>query len=395
MLEFYSSYVRTYAIHNRLRALRRSVVSRSRWQSIAAIGLVGLVAISGLTNASTTESTSKPPNSHWLPRLDYNNWNASPPIELGPDVTRAYDLEKSVQRIAGDIRPLDEARAELYRVLPHLLRGSTGQYHAYSNEWAQERLQLDGYTLTVKAPLKVHTDLARYLDAWEQSGLGQICIQTRIITDERDLASANGISWQYLEAFSAEHDDDFRAAAKNGMPVVRAAAAVDAYLPTMVATLNRQQASAFLLAAQGNRQANVIQTPKVTFFNGAQACVSDCTQSPFIVGIQDLSAGAQQPKIAVIDEGIKLTCRATHNADATKVQLEARVDLSAISDVRTASILLRGTPTTIQLPRVKRYRIDVASEVPDGESLLVGCMPTDAQAKYLYVLLTVLNVATK
>jgi hypothetical protein len=91
----------------------------------------------------------------------------------------------------------------------------------------------------------------------------------------------------------------------------------------------------------------------------------------------------------VIDEGIKLTFCATQDGDASKIRLEARAELSEISDVRTATTLLAGKPNTIQLPRVKRCRIDVCSEVADGDSLLVGCIPTYEQNRFFYLLLTV------
>jgi hypothetical protein len=75
------------------------------------------------------------------------------------------------------------------------------------------------------------------------------------------------------------------------------------------------------------------------------------------------------------------------------VQLTARVELSKIDDVRTASTLLRGKATMIQIPRVKRCGIDIASEVQDGQTLLIGCIPTDEQMGYFYVLLKVYSIS--
>ena len=130
------------------------------------------------------------------------------------------------------------------------------------------------------------------------------------------------------------------------------------------------------------------KSPNVTVFNGQHATILDCTQTPFVVGVQDSGTGVQEPKIAVIDEGIKLTFRAIQSSDAAKVLLEGRIELSEISDVRTASTRLRNQPTTIQIPRVKRCRIDVSSEIQDGNSLLIGCIPAYEQRKFFYILLT-------
>jgi type II secretory pathway component GspD/PulD (secretin) len=246
--------------------------------------------------------------------------------------------------------------------------------------------------MTVTTSPKAHAELVRNLKAWEQSGLGQTSLQTRFISAEQDIASAIGISWRYLEAFSDERDEELPAHGKHGMPVVRAQAVVDDYLPIAVAELNARQAAALVQAVQSEQHASILQAPKVTIFNGQRATILDCTQTPFVVGVQDSDAGVQEPKIAVIEEGIKLTFRAIQSSDATKVQLEGRVELSEISGLRTASTLLRNKPTTIQIPRVKRCRIDVSSEIQDGNSLLIGCIPAYEQRKFFYILLTARNL---
>jgi hypothetical protein len=70
------------------------------------------------------------------------------------------------------------------------------------------------------------------------------------------------------------------------------------------------------------------------------------------------------------------------------VQLEGGVELCHVDAVRAASTALRGETTTIQIPRLKRRRIDVGSELEDGQTLLIGCIPADEQTKFLYLLVT-------
>jgi hypothetical protein len=111
-----------------------------------------------------------------------------------------------------------------------------------------------------------------------------------------------------------------------------------------------------------------------------------------VVGVQDGGVREHRPKIALVDEGLKLTLRAIQSADGKKVQLEGRLELSEIGDARTASAVLRGKPETIQIPRVKRRRIDVSTEMPDGQSLLVACIPTFEEKRFFYLLLTVRNI---
>jgi hypothetical protein len=395
ILGFVSSFFRKRAVCNRLKALPTAGVVRSRRHAAAVAALVALVAACGLTDASVPE----PAPDHtfdWLPRAghDWNGGWAKPgpaqKIDLGPLVIRTYDIEKALKRIAEGERMEEAAHLELKSLAVQIVAGAEGRYDALANDpqWVKENVSIDGATLTVKASLKAHAEIARNLAAWEQSGLAQICVETRFISGPEDIASALGISWRYLEAFSDEADEVAPAGVKPGMPVVRAKAAVEDYLPIAVVSLHEQQAHALVQTAQNNQRTNLLQAPKVTLFNGQRAMVLDQTQTPFVVGIQDTLSGAQDPKIAVIDEGTKLSLRTILSPDAATVQLEARIELSEIKGVGKVATIVHGETTTIQIPRVKRCRIDVSSEIPDGQSLLIGCIPSYEQKEFFYILLT-------
>jgi hypothetical protein len=75
-------------------------------------------------------------------------------------------------------------------------------------------------------------------------------------------------------------------------------------------------------------------------------------------------------------KGTKVTARAAQATDAGKIHLAGHLELSNLDEVRTVSPELRGKQATIQIPRVKRCQIDVSSDVMEGQSLLVGCLPT-------------------
>jgi hypothetical protein len=65
---------------------------------------------------------------------------------------------------------------------------------------------------------------------------------------------------------------------------------------------------------------------------------------------------------------------------------------SAFSRTNTSISEGHGSAEAVQqcqLPRVKRSRIDVSAEVREGQSLLIGCVPTYEQKEFFYVLLTV------
>lgn len=140
--------------------------------------------------------------------------------------------------------------------------------------------------------------------------------------------------------------------------------------------------------AQGDRRTSVLQAPKVTIFNGQEATIADCTQRPFVVGVFQRAAGATEPKVVVLEEGTKINVRAVANQNRENVHLEASLDMRALGDVTTASTSYRGAQVSIQVPSVNRRSIDVAADVEDGQTLLVGCIPTGKQQKYMYYLLS-------
>jgi Flp pilus assembly secretin CpaC len=278
----------------------------------------------------------------------------------------------------------------MYWTVVALLKGSTGRPQELANDrqWEKDHVTLAGNTLTVRAPLKVHAELARNVAAWEQSGLSQIVVWTRLISDDRDIASTIGVSWRYLEASTDDREPELPSRTNAEMPVVRANASVNDDLPVAVAVLNERQVTALVRAAQSNKRMNPFGSPKVTLFNGQRFSFLNGTQRPFVIGIEGASAGERRPKTAMIDEGVKTTWRATASRDLQKVQLEGGVELCHVDAVRTASTALRGETTTIQIPRLTRRRIDVASELQDGQTLLIGCIPADEQTKFLYLLVT-------
>jgi hypothetical protein len=383
MLGFFSSFFRKRAVGNRLKALRSAGVTRSRWHTAVVAGLVGLVSVCGLTDASTPVT---PPDrtTFWEIRSSHQwDWNTA------PSVVRTYDIEKALNRIAIDMRAKDRARVELPSLLIFLLKGSTGPYPE-SASW----LSLEGATLTVKAPVSVQAEVVRLLNAWELCGAGQICIEPRLITDARDIASTIGVSWRYLEALPTDREEELSAATKADTPIVRAKASVGDNVPIAVAVLNERQVKALTQAVQGQLCGSLSTSSKLTTFNGQPASMFNGTQRPFVVGTQEVGGGAPQPKIALVDEGLQLNYRATQTSSAKQVRLEAQVELSEIGEVRTAAMLLPGEPKSIQLPRVKRSRIDVSAEVHEGQSLLIGCVPTHEQQEFCYVLLTVHGVWT-
>ena len=95
-----------------------------------------------------------------------------------------------------------------------------------------------------------------------------------------------------------------------------------------------------------------------------------------------------EPKIDVIQEGLKFTVRSILSPDHKRIRMQIRMDLSEIIDVSTTSTMLDGKNVTIQIPRVQRRRIDVTNDLANADSLLIGCLPTYERKEFLYLLFT-------
>lgn len=393
ILGFLSSFFRKRAIGNRLKALRFAGVIRGRWHTAGVAVLFSLIAVCGLTDAGTPQSPPDRPQ-EWLPAAGRNwAWSAILERDAGLISKQTYDVEKALQRIAGDERSMDDALVVMRRNLIKLLQGSTGQLDELTAETAAKSLTLEDHTLKVIATPRVHTEIFRTLSAWEHFGLCQITIAApQFITADRDLAGAADVSWSSLEAFSADREENRPWEFGTGTEIARAGAAVEDYFPIAMAILNPRDAIAVTNAASGEKSANVLHAPQFTLFNARGAQHRDVVTRPFVIGFQAGVAGGPEPKIAVIDEGIKLTLRALPGHAPGRVKLEGRVELTAITDITMASATLRGASKTIQIPRVKRRNIDIVSELQDGQSLLIGCLPTYEQKQFFYVLLTVHHV---
>ncbi|HEY2414803.1 MAG TPA: M56 family metallopeptidase, partial [Pirellulaceae bacterium] len=141
ILGFVRSSLRKWEIRNRLNALRSVNVTRGRWQAVAFVSLLGLVAVAGLTDARTPEM--RPDYlSDWLPltSLGGQDQMARPtievlqPLETEPEVTRTYDVEKVLARFVGDDQVNDHAQVQLNSLLVLILRGSTGQYDTLTDD---------------------------------------------------------------------------------------------------------------------------------------------------------------------------------------------------------------------------------------------------------------------
>jgi bla regulator protein blaR1 len=431
ILGFFLSAFRRRAITARLRALSHAAIRPSRIQTLA-IGLATLLlAFAGLTDAKPEASTvGQSFNSvdEWMDRGEAKPRTAAAPVFPGmfasadtarfdpvadaePQITRDYDVEQTLIRIAGQKRSLDEARKDLKSLFllpaPSRANSSLRSYDpkrphdamrnavSLAANQPKPRYELNGNRLTVTASHRIHEDLRQKLTAWSESGLGQISVEVRFLTINRDVASKAKISWRYFAPQVSESDTLPLPMESSEPSQFRATAQVEEYIPIVYSILAPAENASLINAAQSDRRANVLQAPKFTVFNGQSAFVSDVAQTPFVVGVNETAEGVFKPQIAVADQGTKITLRPVLCTDHSHIRLSGRVEFHQVGTVRTASVGSSATPNaepvTIQVPNVKRLRIDIATQLKDGHSLLLGSSPeVEAQkdSQHLYVLLT-------
>ncbi len=170
------------------------------------------------------------------------------------------------------------------------------------------------------------------------------------------------------------------------------------------AILSDIEAFFFINAAQGDRRSNVLQAPKVTLFNGSTAMVSDTSSSPFVISVIPVVgdfAAAQQPVIAVLNEGTFLSVQAVVSNDRRFVRLTVVPFFSQIDKVDTFQFTgsetttsdesaegvqdqpndntkksskkeTRREGTTVQLPTFSYISVTTTVSVPDGGTVLLG-----------------------
>ena len=167
------------------------------------------------------------------------------------------------------------------------------------------------------------------------------------------------------------------------------------------AILSDIEAFFLIQATQGDSRSNIMQSPKVTLFNGQQASISDQSQRPFVTSVIPVVgdfAAAQQPVITVLSEGTSLSVQAVISPDRRFVRLTLVPFFSKIGHVSTFTftgssssssgsaavdpsdernnvqneVETFSSGTTVQLPEFKFVTVNTTVSVPDGGTILLG-----------------------
>lgn len=385
LVGFVRSSMRTWGLRNRLKALASAALPVRRSRRMAAMLILAMVAVCGLTQA---RGQKKPENYDWLPKpTGARTWVVTTEQPVGPTITRAYAVHALLEQFRASFDDRDGAETAMCQLVEFIVNPEKREGRKSSTNTAFELVRLEKEQLLVRAPQSVHQELADTLSAWTKSGIDQICIECRIITSDKDLATDSGIGWRYFDG-TGLGDELIQDNPGGETAVVSATTGVQNAVPVCSTTLNDEQAFRIVKTAQQDRRTNIMFAPKVTVFNARSALLHSGLQRPFVVGLQPSETGERKPEVKVVDEGLRLKLRPTRYADGVAIRLTGWFEISEVLDVVAVSTMTADGPVSLQIPRVNRCRINLASDVPMGETLLVGCVPSYEQKQFLYVMLT-------
>ena len=288
-------------------------------------------------------------------------------------------------------------------------------------------------SLVVSQTQDVHDQIADLLEQLRRLQDLQVTIEVRFITLSDDFFERMGVDFDFeiedntgrnlAEAVQAQNEDNgpsFTVGLDpvSGLPTAdldlkfnqgsfnSAVPAFGGFDPMTAANfgfaiLSDIEAYFVIEAAHGDTRTNVMQSPKVTLFNGQQASVVDVSQQPFVTSIipvvGDFSA-AHQPVITVLNSGTTLSVQAVVSPDRRFVRLTLVPFFSQIGHVRTFTFNGRTSAntgtiavdpsdeeqtvqndvetftegTTVQLPEFVFTTVTTTVSVPDGGTVLLG-----------------------
>ena len=145
--------------------------------------------------------------------------------------------------------------------------------------------------------------------------------------------------------------------------------AIEKTAPLTFAVLDENRATELIARWQADHTSNILSGPKMTVNNGQSGCISDVSQTPFVIGVRD-----SRPQIRVVTEGTIIKIQPQMKSEGT-VRLALAVRFSRIRGVETATATdaSSGKPWTIQVPEVATMRLEGVVKVPTGKWLvLVG-----------------------
>ncbi len=310
-------------------------------------GLVGAIALVGLTDARETMD-NKMPEVHLVLsdstglRVQHELLDPFREQQLGGPVSvQEYDVTSIFETMPKGPKRTEKTPLEQLTTWIPL------------PPWMKEKLHVDGKTLSAELTASQHQLLKQTLDVWKDGEPGQITIETRFI--QTNNKTANSIEWakRRIEGLT-----------------------VRGLGPAIAARIDEAELAQLIRTVSADRRGNILFAPKVTMFDGQTAVITDQAQHPFVTGVDPKADGRIQPVVSVLDEGLSIAL-IPKAADEDSIILDFKVKVSSIGKVSYANLPFRSWDNaepqfTVQVPATEQYELGSSVKLAAGESIFVA-----------------------
>ena len=334
-------------LKKRVELLMRDSKPNSLATKCLSVGLVGAIALVGLTDAREAIDNRMPvvnlvssdsPGSRvapmWFGPLNEEESGVPTFVETY-DVTSIFKTMPKGPKTA-EKTPLDQLAT--WVPMPPSFAG---------------KMQIDGQSLSAELTASQHQMLKQTLDIWKDGMPSQITIEARFM--RTDSKNASSIDWAKRRI--------------DGLTVRGLG-------PAVAARIDEPELAQLVRTVSEDRKGNVLLAPKVTMFDGQTAYIADQAQRPFVTGVDPKADGRMQPVVSVVEEGLSLVLT-PKVGDGDSVTLGFKVKSSSIGKVSFANLPI-GTSNdsrsgfTVQVPAIEQYEVSSSVKLAAGESIVVA-----------------------
>lgn len=356
---------------------------RNHWLArTLAMTTVGILSVTGLTDAKPVEQEQPPARALFLPRVQ-DSWNQiQPDFPTAPEVAqvteeRVYDVSKVLTKLK-ETQPDRDSASFLQQIV------------------APGETTLSGDQLTVNVTEERHRTVEQRLEQLARSGNWEIQFELRLIQVALDQVSDLGVDW-IADAVQPKIDRKpqfgFRPDSEGVLAGFDVPTSDDLVIelrqsnlpsqPVLGVKITEEQVRRFIQRSANDVRSSMMLAPKVRVFNGMSACVSDEAIHPFVTGMRPHDPGKGRQMDPVIDcfsEGFRFHLRGDVS-DENQIRIQCALTLSKLEDVALANLPINadddsGARLTVQVPQTKSVTVHAGGVFRKSESLLLTCPTT-------------------
>lgn len=319
----------------------------------------------------------------------YSTWTPSPakPASSSPPgqtpthgkeqavETHTYLAHDALTRIQQDLRDTEPGTKQLLEQLLRSIARCDGQEPRFI--WAEDQL-------VAQHTSDGHKRIASGLEFFAQNGAQQLRFEIFVISGHPNSVDKLHSDWEVMAPDlpelqpgnllpSPKLPPEIIRSTHAGSPTASVAEVIEKQKPALFAVLEQEKADSILDAVRADRKLLIVTAPKVVTFTGQPAIIQSISQRPFVVGFKKTQANDYEPQIRVVPSGWDMQLLPLpHSKD--HVRLECQLELSDIRSVEEHKLKLnpKREPLVIQIPETVATKINLAYDLPLGQTLLVG-----------------------